>query len=307
MSTTSNPVISVRHLRKRYDETVGVEDISFDVMANEIFGIIGPNGAGKTTTVECLQGLRQADSGDITVLGLRPARDFERVRAEIGSQLQASSLPDHIRVGEAVDLFATYAGKPIDWQRLLESWDLAALRDREFGNLSGGQKQRLFLALAFVNDPKLVFLDELTKGLDPQSRRLTWQLIREIHQRGTTIVLVTHFMDEAEYLCNRVAIIDRGRVVAMGAPRNIVEGLGVPLIVRFTTNVEDLSWLSEISAVTSVARHADRIEVEGKGPVLTLVAAALVEHGIAPTDLRVERPTLEDAFLAITGRTIGAS
>ncbi len=307
MSTAAEPIITVEHLRKRYGETVAVEDVSFEVLDDEIFGIIGPNGAGKTTTVECLQGLRRADGGQIRVLGLNPAGDIQRLRSQIGAQLQASSLPDRIRVGEALDLFAAYAPRPVDWKRLLEQWGLSGLRDRAFGNLSGGQKQRLFLALAFVNDPRLVFLDELTQGLDPQARRMTWELIREIRKHGTTIVLVTHFMDEAEYLCDRVAIVDQGRVVALGTPRAIVDSLTVPLYVRFSTDCSDLSWLTGLPEVQKVSRHGEHVEVVGTGAVLALVAADLVQHGIVPADLRVERPTLEDAFIAITGRTIGGS
>ncbi len=182
MSTSPDPVITVEHLHKRYGETVAVEDVSFEVLDDEIFGIIGPNGAGKTTTVECLQGLRSADGGQIQVLGLNPARQVEQLRLQIGSQLQASSLPDRMRVGEALSLFAAYAPHHVDWIHLMDEWSLTELQERAFGNLSGGQKQRLFLALAFVNDPKLVFLDELTQGLDPQARRLTWELIREIRR-----------------------------------------------------------------------------------------------------------------------------
>lgn len=305
MSVASQPIITVEHLRKTYGPTVAVEDVSFDVLDDEIFGIIGPNGAGKTTTVECLQGLRRADAGEVKVLGLDPASDIQRLRPQIGSQLQATSLPDRMRVGEALDLFAAYAHREVDWKHLLDVWGLSGLRDRAFGNLSGGQKQRLFLALAFVNDPRVVFLDELTQGLDPQSRHMTWELIREIRQHGTTIVLVTHFMEEAEYLCDRVAIVDHGQVVAMGTPQAIVDSLDVPNIVRFSCDDPDLSWLHDISLVKKVDRQGEHVVIEGTGAVLALVAAALVEHGIAPTDLRVERPTLEDAFITITGRTIG--
>ena len=305
MSVSSDPVITVQHLHKQYGDTVAVDDVSFDVQPGEIFGIIGPNGAGKTTTVECVQGLRSAGGGRIHVLGVDPARDIEQLRHLIGSQLQASSLPDRIRVGEALDLFAAYAPHRVDWRHLLHQWGLADLQRRAFGNLSGGQKQRLFLALAFVNDPKLVFLDELTQGLDPQARRATWEIIRDIRGRGTTIALVTHFMDEAEYLCDRVAIIDHGRIVALGTPQAIIDSLDVPLIVRFSTTCADVAWLTHVPLVRTVSRNGENIEIEGTGAVLALVAAALVEHGIAPPDLRVERPTLEDAFLAITGRAIG--
>ncbi len=307
MSRSVEPVITVEHLHKQYGETVAVEDVSFEVLDGEIFGIIGPNGAGKTTSVECLQGLRRADSGQIRVLGLDPTHEITRLRPQIGAQLQASSLPDRIRVGEAVELFAAYAPKPINWFELLDQWNLTSLSQRAFGNLSGGQKQRLFLALAFVNDPKLVFLDELTQGLDPQSRRMTWELIRQIRQRGTTIVLVTHFMDEAEYLCDRVAIVDQGRVVALGTPQDIIDSLDVPLHVRFSSNCPDLGWLRSVSGVQQLSRVGDQVEIEGTGPVLALVASTLVAHDVVPSDLRVERPTLEDAFIAITGRAIGAA
>jgi len=178
------------------------------------------------------------------------------------------------------------------------------LRDRTYESLSGGQRQRLFLALAFVNSPQLVFLDELTQGLDPQARRATWQLIREIREGGTTVVLVTHFMDEAEQLCDRVAVVDGGKVVALNTPQGLIDSLGLPSVVRFSTPEPDLGWLAKLDAVESIARHGESVEIRGTGPVLALVASDLVTHGIAPLDLRVERPTVEDAFLALTGRDI---
>jgi ABC-2 type transport system ATP-binding protein len=310
------PVISVRHLRKTYGATVAVEDVSFDVRAGEIFGIIGPNGAGKTTTVECLQGLRQPDSGEMRVLGLDPRSQARELRRRIGAQLQQSALPDRLRVREALELFAAFADDPADPDTLIRQWGLSERRDAAFGNLSGGQRQRLFVALAFVNAPELVFLDELTQGLDPQARRGTWELIRDIRERGTTVVLVTHFMDEAETLCDRVAIIDRGRVVALDTPQDLIAGLGAPVRVRFswTESGEDgeigaggaggLEFLEALPVVRRVTWHGRQVEVEGVGAVLALVAAELVGHGIVPADLRAERPTLEDAFLALTGRSI---
>lgn len=298
------PVVSVEHLRKVYGSTVAVEDVTFEVYDGEIFGIIGPNGAGKTTTVECLQGLRERDGGSVHVLGLDPGSQAQELRQHIGSQLQEASLPDRIKVSEAIDLFASFNQRPVERETLIRQWGLDDRRRVAFGDLSGGQRQRLFIALAFINDPKLVFLDELTQGLDPQARRVTWGLIRDIRAQGKTVVLVTHFMDEAEELCDRVAVIDRGRVVALDTPQNLIHGLGAPTRVRFTTNEADLSFLDAIPEVSGIERDGDRVEVEGTGPVLALVAAALVGNGIAPLDLRAERPSLEDAFIALTGRSI---
>jgi ABC-2 type transport system ATP-binding protein len=297
-------VITVENLRKTYGDAVAVEDVSFSVEEGEIFGILGPNGAGKTTTVECLQGLREADGGLMRVFDLDPQTQINELRRRIGSQLQDSALPGRIKVEEALRLFASLAHDPIDPEDLIRRWRLEEQRDQTFDSLSGGQRQRLFIALAFVNDPELVFLDELTQGLDPQSRRATWDLIREIRAQGTTVVLVTHFMDEAEYLCDRLAIVDRGRIVALDTPQGLVDGLSLPVIVRFSTDEQDLSWLEELDVVDSVTRQGDAIEVQGRGPVLALVAAELVRHGIVPNDLRADRPTVEDAFLALTGRTI---
>jgi ABC-2 type transport system ATP-binding protein len=297
-------VITVDRLRKTYRRVVAVDDLSFDVEAGEIFGILGPNGAGKTTTVECVQGLRRSDGGTIRVLGLDPATQAAQLRQRIGSQLQDSSLPGRLRVAESIELFAAFADHPVDCDELLARWRLDDQRAQAFDSLSGGQRQRLFIALAFVNSPEVVFLDELTQGLDPQARRATWELIQEIRQGGTTVVLVTHFMDEAEHLCDRVAVVDRGRVVALDTPQRLVDGLGLPSVVRFTTSEPDLGWLEKLDVVESMARHGEAVEVRGTGPVLALVASELVAHEIAPLDLRVERPTVEDAFLALTGRDV---
>jgi ABC-2 type transport system ATP-binding protein len=297
-------VIEVDRLHKVYGSKVAVDEVSFRVEEGEIFGILGPNGAGKTTTVECVQGLRRADGGTMHVLGLDPAKQAAELRQRIGSQLQDSALPGRIRVAEALELFAAFARSPVDVDDLLGRWRLDELRGQAFDSLSGGQRQRLFIALAFVNSPELVFLDELTQGLDPQARRATWELIREIRHRGTTVVLVTHFMDEAEHLCDRVAVVDAGRVVATDSPQGLVDRLGLPSIVRFTTHEQDLSWLERLEVVESVSRRGDAIEVSGTGAVLALVAAELVAHGVVPVDLRVDRPTVEDAFLALTGGAI---
>ncbi len=300
---TVKPIIEVQNLRKVYKTTVAVDDISFEVIEGEIFGLLGPNGAGKTTTVECLQGLRHPDSGTIKVLGLDPRHEAQALRRRIGSQLQESALPDRIKVWEALDLFASVTPDALDWHVLLNQWGLAEKRKASFSSLSGGQRQRLFIALALVNNPKVVFLDEMTAGLDPAARRVAWDLIRAIRDRGATVVLVTHFMDEAEKLCDRVAIVDQGKIVASDTPQSLVTKHASEVRVIFTTEQTDLSWLSAIPHVKGVERRGLRVEVTGSGPVLPVVAAALVEHGIIPPDLRVEQPTLEDVFLELTGHS----
>lgn len=294
------PIISVDGLYKAYGHTVAVNDVSFTVEAGEIFGLLGPNGAGKTTTVECLQGLRRADQGTVRVLRLDPDTEVRELRRRIGSQLQESALPDRIRVWEALELFTTLAPGAAHWPTLMEQWGLAEKRDATFGSLSGGQQQRLFVALALVNEPEVVFLDEMTTGLDPSARRTAWGLIREIRERGATVVLVTHFMDEAESLCDRLAIVDRGRVVDLDTPQGLIARHAGRVQVRFSTELEDVSWLERIEGVDRVGRRGRQVEVDGRGPVLALVAAALVERGATPEDLRVERSTLEDVFLTLT-------
>lgn len=300
---TMQPVISVESLRKTYGPVLAVDGVSFDVQQGEIFGIIGPNGAGKTTTVECLQGLRTPDAGSIRVLGIDPTTEPQQLRRLIGAQLQQASLPDRLRVGEALDLFASFSDRPVRSDELLERWGLADRKRVAFADLSGGQQQRLFIALAFINDPEIVFLDELTQGLDPQARRTTWQLIREIRDQGKTVILVTHFMDEAEELCDRVAVIEQGRVVALDTPQRLVSGLKLPVLVRFSSD-QDVTFLEAVNGVRSVRQTGSKVEIEGHGPVLALVAAALVQRGIVPEDLRAVPPTMEDAFIALTGRTI---
>ena len=297
-------VITVDHLQKTYGRVVAVDDLSFSVESGEIFGVLGPNGAGKTTTVECIQGLRDADGGTIRVLGLDPMTEAAELRQRIGSQLQDAALPGRLKVAESLELFAAFARNHVDCDELLSRWRLQELRDQAFDTLSGGQRQRLFIALAFVNAPELVFLDELTQGLDPQARRATWDLIREIRQDGTTVVLVTHFMDEAEHLCDRVAVVDAGRVIALDTPQGLIDGLGLRSVVRFSTQETDLGWVERLDVVESLTRRGHAVEVRGTGAVLALVASELVAHGIVPLDLRVDRPTVEDAFLALTGRTI---
>lgn len=296
-------IIEVQGLTKRYGPRTAVEDVSFQVREGEVFGILGPNGAGKTTTVEILQGLRAADAGRIRVLGLDPQRQTRELRRRIGSQLQESALPDRIKVREALDLFASVTPGATDWQVLLDRWGLAEKANATFAGLSGGQRQRLFVALALLGAPEVVFLDELTQGLDPGARRVAWSLIEEIRDAGTTVVLVTHYMEEAEQLCDRVAVVDRGRLMALGTPQELIARSGLPLTVRFSGDHQDLSWLAGVAHVESVVRRGEAVEVTGTGPVLAVVASELVSRGLVPDDLRAEQPDLEDVFLQLTGRT----
>lgn len=282
---------------------VAVRDVSFTVGRGEIFGILGPNGAGKTTTVECLQGLRSRDGGEVTVLGIDPGRHPGRLRRHVGSQLQSAALPDRLRVGEAVSLFARAQGRRVDVGEVLETWNLTALRRRAFATLSGGERQRLFLALALLGDPEVVFLDELTAALDPTARRATWRLVRRVRDSGATIVLVTHFMEEAQELCDRVAIVDGGEVAALDTPAALTtQTEGSPTRVTFTLNGWDPGFLDGVDGVTSIRGDGRLVEVTGYSRIAVRVAASLAEHGIFPSDYRTHHPTLEDVFLAHTGR-----
>jgi ABC-2 type transport system ATP-binding protein len=300
-----NMCIEVEHLKKHYGSLSAVNGVSFSVNCGEIFGLLGQNGAGKTTIVECLQGLRHADAGHIRVLGLNPATQAHALRRRIGCQLQESALPDRIKVWEALSLFSSLSPTKQDWRKLMVDWGLAEKAKASFASLSGGQRQRLFVALALVNNPEIVFLDEMTTGFDPAARHLAWELIRQIRARGTTVIMVTHFMDEAEELCDRLVIIDKGLVVAQDSPRALIARYAEDQRVIFTTEATDLSWLKEIDCVDSVEHSGQHVTVYGKDPVLALVAASLVNHGIVPSDLHVERPSLEDVFLNITGHAGG--
>jgi ABC-2 type transport system ATP-binding protein len=301
---SQKPIVQVEHLRKVYGSTVAVDDVSFEVYQGEIFGMVGPNGAGKTTTVECIEGLRQPDGGHIRVLGLDPHHDGYALRARIGIQLQESVLQDRMKVWEALDLFASFYPRSVDWEPLLEQLGLAEKRNTPFAKLSGGQKQRLFIALALVHDPEIVFLDELTTGLDPQARRAMWDLVRGIRERGKTVFLTTHFMEEAERLCDRVAIMDRGRIIALDTPENLIRMLGVENRVVFTVDgAFELERLSKLSDVTRVETIGERVIVYGRGDGLVgEVVNALTTSGTRFRDLRTEQPNLEDVFLALTGR-----
>ena len=297
-------VITAENLKKRYGETVAVDAVDIEVRRAEIFGLLGPNGAGKTTTVEIMQGLRHRDGGRLAVLGLDPSRDAERLRRRTGSQLQSSALPERLRVGEAVRLFARLHQEPTDVDAVLSQWGLRDLRRRAYGTLSGGQQQRLFLALALLGRPEIVFLDELTTGLDPTARRATWNLVRQVRDRGATVVLVTHFMEEAEALCDRIAIVDRGRVVGLGTPGALIADRGGPVRTTFSVDGHDPSYLSAVPGVDAVTVDAGRVTVTGSGRAAVAVAAALAAHDVLPADYRTHHPSLEDVFLALTGRSL---
>jgi ABC-2 type transport system ATP-binding protein len=304
----SSPVVHVEGIRKHYGRTVAVDDVSFDVRQGEIFGLIGPNGAGKTTTMECVEGLRSPDRGTIAVLGLDPVRDVYRLQDRIGVQLQEAQLQKRIKVREAVDLWASLYRKSVDAGHLLEQLGLVEKQNAWFMTLSGGQKQRLFIALALINDPELVFLDELTTGLDPQARRAIWELVRGIRQRGKTVFMTTHLMDEAERLCDRVAIIDRGRIIDIDSPAALVRRHCPERTVIVTTSQQSADALfRQLPVVTAVERRNGDVLIQGRGDdLVSNVIQCLAVHAIPVTDLRTESPTLEDVFLRVTGHSIRA-
>ncbi len=297
----STNVIEVTGLRKRYGDKVAVRDVSFAVRPGEIFGILGPNGAGKTTTVECVSGLRHQDAGTIRVLDLDPRRDGAALRRLVGVQLQEAQLPEKLKVREALDLYASFYERPADWHRLADELGLTEQLGTRFGKLSGGQKQRLSIALALIGDPRVAILDELTTGLDPQARRDTWALIEAVRDRGVTVLLVTHFMEEAERLCDRIAVIDSGRVVALDTPAGLISAVTNEQRIRFRPSLPlDDRLLTDLPEVREVSRHGSQVEVTGTGNVLAAVTSVLARAQIIALDLRVEQANLDDAFVALT-------
>ncbi|MEW1837270.1 ABC transporter ATP-binding protein [Nonomuraea angiospora] len=298
-------VIEVRNLRKQYPNHLAVDDVSFEVAEGEIFGILGPNGAGKTTTVECVAGLRVPDGGTVRVAGLDPQLNRGELRHVLGMQLQSAALPEKIKVWEAMDLYASFYPDPADWSELLERVGLGAKRDTPFKKLSGGQRQRLSVALALVGRPRVAVLDELTTGLDPQARRDTWELVEQVRDSGVTIVLVTHFMEEAERLCDRLALIDAGKVVATDTPAGLIAQVGGEQRLRFRPSAPvDDAVLRALPEVREVTRSGDQLVVSGTGNLAPAVTLALAQHQVVPGDLRIEQATLDDAFLALTGRKL---
>ena len=300
-------MIEVQNLHKTYGDTVAVDDVSFTVQEGEIFGILGPNGAGKTTTVECIEGLRAPDTGRISVLGLDPRRDRAELTQRLGVQLQDSQLPDQLRVAEALRLNSAFYRNPADWHALMDTLGLKDKSKTPFGKLSGGQKQRLSIALALLGSPRVAVLDELTTGLDPQARRDTWELIEGVRDRGVTIVLVTHFMEEAERLCDRVALIDAGKVVAIDTPAGLAGRVEAGQRIQFRPSVPfDDALLAQLPEVTHLIRRGDVVLVTGNDDALNAVTSVLARNQIVAHQLRVDQASLEDAFLALTGKHSGS-
>ena len=293
-------MVSVSHLRKAYGATIAVDDVSFSIREGEIFGIIGPNGAGKTTTVECISGLRVPDSGSISVYGLSPQKDRGKLTEFVGVQLQESQLPPRLKVGEAVNLFASFYPSPLDPNGLLESLGIKKIENSMFKNLSGGQKQRLSIALGLVGNPRLAILDELTTGLDPEARRETWDLIEGIRERGVTVILVTHYMDEAERLCDRLALINHGVLRVLDTPEAIAAQAGGSR-VRFVPSkpVED-KILYAIPGVDQIERKERYITVTGTGDLAASVLNSLAKMGVSVSDLEARTGNLDDAFVKLT-------
>lgn len=292
--------VKVEHLTKVYGEIRAADDLSFSIRKGEIFGFVGPNGAGKTTTVECISGLRKPDSGTITILGMKQAENRQFLHEAVGVQIQESKLPPNLKVGEAMELFASFYRNPVDWKKLLEALELTGKAKTRFKRLSGGQKQRLSIALALVGNPSIAILDELTTGLDPEARRETWGLIERIRDNGVTVVLVTHFMDEAERLCDRVAVVVNGRIVILDSPQSIAEKYGGGTHVRFlpSIQVEDSAILS-LEGVTSIERQGRRIAVTGTSNLPSQIIHELDRKGAKALELQTRSGDLEDAFVNI--------
>jgi ABC-2 type transport system ATP-binding protein len=302
ITSRTSPVVEVTELRKAYGGRTVVDGVSFGVDEGEIFGILGPNGAGKTTTVECIEGLRTPDGGRIRVAGLDPVADRAAVTQVLGAQLQESELQAKLTVREALELYSALYPNPADWHPLAERLGLTGKLTTRFGVLSGGQKQRLFIALALIGNPRVVVLDELTTGLDPRARRETWEVVEDIRDRGVTVLLVTHFMEEAQRLCDRIALIDRGRITALDTPSGLISRTAGATVISFTPSTPlDHDDLATLPAVASVSVKDGRITLGGTDETVTALLSMLARHRITAHQLRVTDATLDDAFLDLTG------
>ncbi|GAA1942039.1 ABC transporter ATP-binding protein [Streptomyces durmitorensis] len=298
------PIIEVRDLRKAYGGRAVVDGVSFAVEEGEIFGVLGPNGAGKTTTVECVEGLRLPDSGTVRVAGHDPVADHDRVTQLLGAQLQESELQAKLTVREALELYAAFYPNPANWRPLAERLRLTDKLDSRFGKLSGGQKQRLFIALALIGNPRVVVLDELTTGLDPRARRDTWELIEDVRDSGVTVLLVTHFMEEAQRLCDRIAVIDQGRIAALDSPAGLISRAAGSTVMSFTPSAPlDERELAALPRVISVDQRDGRYTLGGTDETVNAAITLLARHHITAHQLRVSDATLDDAFLDLTGAT----
>jgi ABC-2 type transport system ATP-binding protein len=299
-------VIQVSDFRKKYGSLLAVDNISFNVEEGEIFGIVGPNGAGKTTTVECLEGLRERTSGNISILGLDPIKDAKKLKNKMGIQLQESMLPDRMKAWEALDLFASLFDHSIPWKPLVAELGLEDKMNAYFDNLSGGQKQRLSIAMSLVNDPEIVFFDELTSGLDPQARRTIWEMVENVRDKGKTVILVTHFMEEAERLCDRIAIIDHGKLIALDSPRNLIKNLKKHYTVKFTSSSKGLDevLLNNKSITNCICKGdhytMDVTQIKTVADIINLLSDREIEFD----DFAILQPNLEDVFIELTGRKI---
>lgn len=295
--------IQVRGFQKSYNSYPAVKGISFSVFRGEIFGLVGPNGAGKTTIIECLEGLRRPDGGTIRVLGLDPQESRRKLHARIGVQLQESAIAQQIKVREVLDLYTAFYARTLDPDLLMEQLGLEGIRDTRFQHLSGGQKQRLFIALALIHNPELVFLDELTTGLDPQGRRMIWDRIQDVNRQGKTIILTTHFMEEAERLCDRVLILDRGEILALDRPENLISGLSADHVVKFIIKGEHhLEWFEALPSVDRAEAFKNRVTLSGRSDkLIPEVVGLLIEKKLRFYDLHTQQPNLEDVFLNLTG------
>ncbi|MDH6487184.1 ABC transporter ATP-binding protein [Streptomyces sp. SAI-127] len=294
-------VIEVSELRKSYGGRAVVDGVSFAVEEGEIFGILGPNGAGKTTTVECVEGLRIPDGGRVRVTGLDPVADHARVARVLGAQLQESELQAKLTVREALELYTAFHDKPLDWRPLAERLGLTQKLTTRFGKLSGGQKQRLFIALALVGNPRVVVLDELTTGLDPRARRDTWELIEDIRANGVTVLLVTHFMEEAQRLCDRIAVIDKGRIAALDTPAGLIHRSAGATVISFTPSAPlDTHDLNTLPALASIEDRDGRLTLSGTDETVNAVITLLARRHVTAHQLRVVDATLDDAFLDLT-------
>jgi ABC-2 type transport system ATP-binding protein len=299
----SRPAVEISHLRKTYRGLIAVDGVSFAVAEGEIFGILGPNGAGKTTTVECTVGLRAPDTGTIRLLGLDPQADKDEIHKIVGVQLQESSFPAKLRVAEIIEEFRSFYRQPADVTELVEALGLAGKRKDYYRSLSGGQRQRLSVVLALIGAPKIAVLDEMTTGLDPQARRDTWQLIEKLRDRGVTIMLVTHFMEEAERLCDRVALIDAGRLVALDTPAGLTARARGGKRVRFLPSAPfDDRLLAGLPEVTEIERDGRHVVVTGTGELVNAVLFALAASGVTAHGVQLDSSTLEDAFVRLTGK-----
>ncbi|MGW7685748.1 ABC transporter ATP-binding protein [Kribbella sp. NPDC054772] len=302
--TKASSIVEVSDLRKAYGARTVVDRVSFSVDEGEIFGILGPNGAGKTTTVECVEGLRVPDSGQVRVAGLDPVRDHAALTEVLGAQLQESELQAKLTVREALELYGALYPKPADWRPLAERLGLSGQLNTRFGVLSGGQKQRLFIALALIGNPRVVVLDELTTGLDPRARRDTWEVVEDIRARGVTVLLVTHFMEEAQRLCDRIALIDKGRITALDTPRGLISRTAGATVVSFTpSDPLDDEELAALPALASIENKDGRLTLGGSDETVTALLSLLARKRITAHQLRITDATLDDAFLDLTGAT----